>query len=253
MPRLPKYDLVSIDDLALEEIEHIFSLADSFAEQLERGAVSTLANGLVMATVFYEPSTRTRLSFESAMHRLGGAVISSADMHASSAAKGESLADTVRVVSSYADLIVVRHPNDGAARVAAESPTRRVQAFTPSTSRGRRRSSRPTVAAPSARSTTVELVLQSDGVGHSAPCIFGILPNQPGFDGICEHVGNDIFHGTVGRYEPPIRARLPDLCDANPPSEPVAVAPLNRSTNVSEQASGRHGATTAWTSLGTTQ
>ncbi len=120
MPRLPKYDLVSIDDLALEEIEHIFSLADSFAEQLESGAASTLANGLVMATLFYEPSTRTRLSFESAMHRLGGAVISSADMHASSAAKGESLADTVRVVSSYADVIVVRHPNDGAARVAAE-------------------------------------------------------------------------------------------------------------------------------------
>ena len=73
-----------------------------------------------MATLFYEPSTRTRLSFESAMHRLGGAVISSADMHASSAAKGESLADTVRVVGGYADLIVVRHPHDGAARVAAE-------------------------------------------------------------------------------------------------------------------------------------
>ena len=73
-----------------------------------------------MATLFYEPSTRTRLSFESAMHRLGGAVISSADMQASSAAKGESLADTVRVVSAYADLIVVRHPHDGAARVAAE-------------------------------------------------------------------------------------------------------------------------------------
>ena len=74
-----------------------------------------------MATLFYEPSTRTRLSFESAMHRLGGAVISSR-RHArqSSAAKGESLADTVRVVGAYADLIVVRHPRDGAARVAAE-------------------------------------------------------------------------------------------------------------------------------------
>lgn len=120
MPRLPKHDVVSIDDLTLPEIEHIFSLADSFTDQLERGAASTLASGLVMATLFYEPSTRTRLSFESAMHRLGGAVISSADMQASSAAKGESLADTVRVVSAYADLIVVRHPNDGAARVAAE-------------------------------------------------------------------------------------------------------------------------------------
>ena len=81
---------------------------------------SIALDGLIMATLFYEPSTRTRLSFESAMHRLGGAVISSADMQASSAAKGETLADTVRVVSAYADLIVVRHPRDGAARVAAE-------------------------------------------------------------------------------------------------------------------------------------
>jgi aspartate carbamoyltransferase catalytic subunit len=120
MPRLPKYDLVSIEDLEIPEIERIFVLADQFAESLRGGTSPTLARGLIMATLFYEPSTRTRLSFESAMHRLGGAVISSADMHASSAAKGESLADTVRVVSSYADLIVVRHPYDGAARVAAE-------------------------------------------------------------------------------------------------------------------------------------
>ena len=120
MPRLPKYDLVSIEDLAIPEIERIFTLADSFADALSRGEPLTAAHGLIMATLFYEPSTRTRLSFESAMHRLGGAVISSADMHASSAAKGESLADTIRVVSAYADLIVVRHPYDGAARVAAQ-------------------------------------------------------------------------------------------------------------------------------------
>src|SRR5580658_7961940 len=120
MPRLAKIDLVSIEDLAVPEIERIFSLADGFAQKLERGEPLNVASGLVMATLFYEPSTRTRLSFESAMHRLGGAVISSADMQASSAAKGESLADTVRVVSGYADLIVIRHPHDGAARVAAE-------------------------------------------------------------------------------------------------------------------------------------
>ncbi|MGH7931786.1 MAG: phosphoribosyltransferase family protein [Candidatus Binataceae bacterium] len=120
MGSLPKYDIVSIDDLAIPAIERIFALADQFAEALHTGAPSTLAAGLIMATLFYEPSTRTRLSFESAMHRLGGAVISTADMHASSAAKGESLADTARVVSAYADLIVVRHPYDGAARVAAE-------------------------------------------------------------------------------------------------------------------------------------
>src|SRR6266851_10124370 len=120
MRSLPKYDLISIDDLSLPEIERIFSLADEFAAALERGEKLKAADGLIMATLFYEPSTRTRLSFESAAHRLGGSVISSADMQSSSAAKGETLADTVRVVSGYADLIVVRHPHDGAARVAAE-------------------------------------------------------------------------------------------------------------------------------------
>lgn len=120
MTRISKCDLVSIDDLTIPEIEHIFALADDFTAALDRGERLSLASGLIMATLFYEPSTRTRLSFESAMHRLGGGVISSADMHASSAAKGETLADTVRVVSSYADLLVMRHPNDGAARVAAD-------------------------------------------------------------------------------------------------------------------------------------
>src|ERR1700683_3891137 len=120
MPRLPKFDVVSIEDLAISEIEHIFALADDFSDKLAGSNRISIADGLIMATLFYEPSTRTRLSFESAMHRLGGAVISSADMQASSAAKGESLADTVRVVSGYADLIVMRHPHDGAARVAAE-------------------------------------------------------------------------------------------------------------------------------------
>jgi aspartate carbamoyltransferase catalytic subunit len=120
MGRMPKFDVVSIEDLAIDEIERIFALADEFSEALRTGHAPALASGLIMATLFYEPSTRTRLSFESAMHRLGGSVISSADMHASSAAKGETLADTARVVSAYADLIVVRHPYDGAARVAAE-------------------------------------------------------------------------------------------------------------------------------------
>ncbi|HXR24837.1 MAG TPA: aspartate carbamoyltransferase catalytic subunit [Candidatus Binataceae bacterium] len=120
MTRLPKYDVVSIEDLSLDEIERIFELADQFAAALEQRKPLDLASGLIMAALFYEPSTRTRLSFESAMHRLGGAVISSAEMSASSAVKGESLADTVRVVSAYADLIVVRHPYDGAARVAAD-------------------------------------------------------------------------------------------------------------------------------------
>ena len=77
MLRFPKCDLVSIEDLAIDEIERIFVLADEFDEKLRAGGPCTLANGLIMATLFYEPSTRTRLSFESAMHRVGGAVISS--------------------------------------------------------------------------------------------------------------------------------------------------------------------------------
>jgi aspartate carbamoyltransferase catalytic subunit len=90
MTRLGKIDLVSIEDLALPEIERIFTLADGFVAALERGESLSLASGLIMATLFYEPSTRTRLSFESAMHRLGGAVISSADMNASSAARARA-------------------------------------------------------------------------------------------------------------------------------------------------------------------
>jgi len=77
------------------------------------------AQGAILASLFYEPSTRTRLSFESAMLRLGGKSISSADPATSSAAKGESLADTVRVASNYADILVIRHPRDGAAKLAA--------------------------------------------------------------------------------------------------------------------------------------
>jgi aspartate carbamoyltransferase catalytic subunit len=112
-----KRDLVTIDDLSNEEIESLFILADEMYESLNKQ--SALGSGHIMATLFYEPSTRTRLSFESAMLRLGGRVISSANMESSSAVKGESLADTVRVVSGYADIIVLRHPLEGAARVAA--------------------------------------------------------------------------------------------------------------------------------------
>ena len=117
--------LVSIDDLSNEEIEAIFELADRFLGEMAtpgkpyriRGR-RTLANDFILSTLFYEPSTRTRLSFESAMLRLGGQVISSAEGASSSAAKGETIADTVRVVENYADMLVVRHPYEGAAQVA---------------------------------------------------------------------------------------------------------------------------------------
>ena len=110
-------NLLSIADLTNDEIEQIFELADS----APRLATDKTAAGQIMATLFYEPSTRTRLSFESAMHRLGGAVISCSDMKSSSAAKGESLADTAKVVSSYADVLVVRHYWDGAVQAMAEN------------------------------------------------------------------------------------------------------------------------------------
>lgn len=119
--------IASINDLTLDEIETVFSLADRFLDRLADtdipyriGKSLDLAAGSLMATLFYEPSTRTRLSFESAMLRLGGKAISSADPATSSAAKGESLADTVRVVSNYADVMVIRHPRDGAVKLAAQ-------------------------------------------------------------------------------------------------------------------------------------
>lgn len=111
-------DLVSIFDLSDREIEAIFALADDLSEHTH-GCLKP-ADGMVLSTLFYEPSTRTRLSFESAMLRLGGGVISVADAKATSVSKGETIADTVRIVSSYADAIVIRHPLEGAARVAAD-------------------------------------------------------------------------------------------------------------------------------------
>jgi len=111
--------LVSVDDLATGEILELFQRAKNYATDLR--AWSDVCRGRILASLFYEPSTRTRLSFESAMQRLGGGVLTAAEMSSSSAAKGESLADTVRVVSgAYADLIVLRHPSEGSARLAAE-------------------------------------------------------------------------------------------------------------------------------------
>ena len=119
--------LTSINDLRIDEIEAVFELADRLLRDLGDPAINyrigrsiDAARGSILATLFYEPSTRTRLSFETAMIRLGGKSISSADPTTSSAAKGESLADTVRVASNYADVLVIRHPRDGAARFAAE-------------------------------------------------------------------------------------------------------------------------------------
>ena len=109
---------VSIDDLSLAEILGLFEAAKSFAADLR--ASSHVCRGMISASLFFEASTRTRLSFESAMVRLGGGVITAADKGMLSSSKGESLADTIRVVSGgYADAIVLRHPSEGSARLAS--------------------------------------------------------------------------------------------------------------------------------------
>lgn len=115
-------DVVSISDLSKDEIHAILDQAATFEKQLGEGRRLTLLNGRILATVFYEPSTRTRLSFESAMHRLGGAVISVAEARtSSSAAKGETIYDSGRMLESYADVIVQRHPAVGSARALADA------------------------------------------------------------------------------------------------------------------------------------
>ncbi len=109
--------LVTIDDLSNGEIEALFSLADEMSDSMSQQC--NLCQGKIMASLFFEPSTRTRLSFETAMNRLGGRVISAVDIGATSLAKGESIADMAKVVGSYADIIVIRHPWEGAAKVVA--------------------------------------------------------------------------------------------------------------------------------------
>ena len=111
--------LVSIDDLSTDEILRILDLAAEF----EIKPVQNLLDKKVIATLFFEPSTRTRLSFESAINRLGGKVVGFSDATISSITKGETLNDTIRTVNNYCDLIVMRHPIEGSARFASEIST----------------------------------------------------------------------------------------------------------------------------------
>lgn len=111
-------DIISIKDFSREEISHIFKTAKNMEPLAAKG--SEMLRGKILATLFFEASTRTRLSFESAMNKLGGAAIGFAEAEVASVRKGENLADTVRVVESYADVIALRHPLEGAARLAAE-------------------------------------------------------------------------------------------------------------------------------------
>ena len=104
-------------DFTVEELDQLMDLADKI--QADPAAYAHKCDGRILATCFYEPSTRTRLSFESAMMRLGGRVLGFASADSSSAAKGESVSDTIRIISSYADICAMRHPKEGAPMVAA--------------------------------------------------------------------------------------------------------------------------------------
>ena len=118
MNSLYQKDLISIKDLNKEQIRLILQTAKFFKEHKTS---TTHLQGKVLASLFFESSTRTRLSFESAMHRLSGSVIGVSDMQATSVTKGETLHDSIKVISSYSDVIVLRHPCDGAARLAADA------------------------------------------------------------------------------------------------------------------------------------
>ncbi len=112
---MPK-SLISIQDFTKEEILHILDVAEEF----EKNKSQTFLSDKVIACIFFEPSTRTRLSFETASNRLGARVIGFSDAANTSVRKGESLKDTIKMVSNYADLIVMRHPIEGSARYASE-------------------------------------------------------------------------------------------------------------------------------------
>lgn len=115
---LKSRNLIQPEDFSVREIDEILNLAEDIMQS--PSAYSRVCEGKLMATLFYEPSTRTRLSFEAAMKRLGGEIIGFSEPNSSSVSKGESLGDTMRVVSGYVDLIVMRHPVAGAAEEATK-------------------------------------------------------------------------------------------------------------------------------------
>jgi aspartate carbamoyltransferase catalytic subunit len=113
-------DILDGAQFTREDLEHILAVSKYMRDRLEKRHRLILLERYVLGTLFFEPSTRTRLSFETAMHRLGGSVVGFASAGTSSSAKGESLADTIRTVDQYVDVIVIRHPQIGSAREAAE-------------------------------------------------------------------------------------------------------------------------------------
>jgi aspartate carbamoyltransferase catalytic subunit len=111
-------DIISIEDLNCEDINYILKISHTMEPLASKS--SRMLKGKILATLFFEPSTRTRLSFEAAMLKLGGSTIGFAEAEITSVRKGENLADTIRTVENYADIITLRHPLEGAAKLAAE-------------------------------------------------------------------------------------------------------------------------------------
>ena len=114
-------DILHGNQFSKKDIDGMIKIASDFEKELKKKDSLTLLKGKILATLFFEPSTRTRLSFETAMQRLGGGAISMGSIEGSSVAKGETLVDTVRTVSQYADIIVIRHPRTGSAKEAADA------------------------------------------------------------------------------------------------------------------------------------
>ena len=120
MVSLKGKDILHGNQFSKKDIDAIIKVASELEKELKKKDSLNLLKGKILATLFYEPSTRTRLSFEAAMQRLGGGIIGMGSVESSSVAKGETLADTVRTVSQYVDVIVLRHPRTGSAKEAAD-------------------------------------------------------------------------------------------------------------------------------------
>ena len=116
IPHMSKKSLISIRDFTKEEILHVLETAKEFEKNREQ----KFLEGKVIASLFFEPSTRTRLSFETAINRLGAKVIGFSDASNTSQSKGETLKDTIKMVNNYVDMIVMRHPLEGSSRYASE-------------------------------------------------------------------------------------------------------------------------------------
>ena len=115
---MTKKHLIDPMDFSTEELDEVFELAHQIIQDPKK--FSNVCEGKILATLFYEPSTRTRFSFEAAMMRLGGKILGFSEPNSSSASKGETLADTIKMVSIYTDIIAMRHPKEGSARVASK-------------------------------------------------------------------------------------------------------------------------------------